>query len=75
MYLINNIAIVSHLLNTLTGGKHDHSFSSRVGEASLRDIKRYKLIETVIDRIFFMLIGQERHCYKEYSAFIKGVKF
>ena len=75
MYLINNIAIVSHLINTLTGGKHNHSFSSRVGEASMSGSKKYKVIESVIDKIFFMLIGQERHCYNEYLAFVRGIKF
>jgi hypothetical protein len=75
MYVINNIAVISHLINTLTGGKHDHSFSSRVGEASMSGSKKYKCIESVIDNIFFMVIGQKRHCYNEYLRFAKGVKF
>ena len=63
-YLISNIAILSHALNTLTGGSRFYTFSARAHYcASVLGLKRWVYIEKGIDALFFF---QERHCKWEY---------
>ena len=63
-YIINNLAVLSILLNTLTGGSYRNTFSARSGRACYEYKKTWgKISVKIIDTIFFF---DENHCYKEY---------
>jgi len=65
--------LLSHLLNTLTGGKHDHSFSARVGYlAHIRGIGWAIVMAKIIDT---MLWFHPNHCYREYIRCTKAIPF
>lgn len=63
-YIIFNLAVLSVMLNTLTGGSYRNTFSARVGYQSNVNKKTWaKISEKVINTIFFF---DENHCVKEY---------
>jgi len=63
-YLINNIAILSHILNTVTGGSRFYTFSARTHYCAHHlDNDHWKFVEKCIDTLFFL---QKNHCRKEY---------
>lgn len=64
-YLINNLAVLSILLNTLTGGSYRNTFSARCGRAWYYDAKPWARIAVrVIDGLFFW---DDMHCYHEWQ--------
>lgn len=61
-YLVNTLAALSVVFNTLTGGSYRNTFSARVGYASAVPHCRWAVIaEKIINFIF-----QSDHCYTEY---------
>lgn len=69
LYVYNNLAIISHLLNTLLGGKHDHTLSSRVGFENHVE-GRWFILGKCIDKVF----GEE-HCLNEYKRTTKRIEY
>lgn len=64
-YLINVLASISVVLNTITGGSYRNTFSARVGYQSFVNNKKWaKFAERVIDSLPFF---DERHCFDEYQ--------
>lgn len=64
-YLINNLAVLSVLINTLTGGSYRNTFSARCGHAWYYDRKKWaKNAVNIIDAIFFW---DDMHCYQEWQ--------
>ena len=74
IYLLNNIILLSHLLNTITGGKHDHSFSARVGYVAMKGVKWAIIAQSIIDPPF-RWIGRDNHCHREAIRMLRPVKF
>lgn len=63
-YIINNLAVLSILLNTLTGGSYRNTFSARSGYCYYHEGKSWARVSVkVIDTMFFF---DNNHCYKEY---------
>jgi len=63
-YIINNIAVVSHVLNTLTGGSRFYTLSARTHYCAYHlKSKPWQVVEECIDTLFFW---QDRHCFHEY---------
>mgnify|MGYP003646875654 FL=1 len=63
-YLITNIALLSHFLNTLTGGSRFYTFSARSHYcAQVLQKPNWVYVEKLIDKIFFF---HNRHCMNEY---------
>ena len=65
-YMVTNLAIISHALNTLTGGSRFYTFSARTHYCSqVLKLKNWNYIEKAIDMLFFW---QESHCKQEYKT-------
>lgn len=63
-YIINILASLSVILNTVTGGSYRNTFSARVGyQSNIKNKFWAKTCETVINTILFF---DKNHCYKEY---------
>ena len=64
-YILNNASILSHALNTLTGGCRFYTFSARAHYCSqVLKLRNWSYIESTIDFLFFW---QEAHCRVEYT--------
>ena len=62
-YIINNLAVISIALNTLTGGSYRNTFSARSGYAFYIQDKRWAGVSVkLIDFAF-----GENHCYQEWQ--------
>ena len=63
-YILNNTSMLSHALNTLTGGCRFYTLSARTYYCSqILKLKNWHYIEKAIDFLFFW---QEGHCKNEY---------
>ena len=64
-YILNNTSMLSHALNTLTGGCRFYTFSARTHYCSqILKLKNWNYIEKAIDFLFFW---QEAHCKVEFA--------
>ncbi|QWX10249.1 tRNA pseudouridine synthase D [Vibrio phage vB_VpP_BT-1011] len=64
-YVINNLAVLSVIINTLTGGSYRNTFSARCGYAWHYERKRWdKHAVGIIDTLFFW---DDLHCYHEWQ--------
>ena len=64
-YIFTNLSMLSHILNTLTGGSRFYTFSARTHYCSqVLKLKNWKYIEKAVDMLFFW---QEGHCKQEFE--------
>jgi hypothetical protein len=64
-YLIRNLASLSVVLNTLTGGSYRNTFSARCGYACYKLGRTWaKVAVAIIDGMFFF---DDDHCRNEYK--------
>lgn len=64
-YLIRIVAVLSHLLNVVTGGSRFYTFSARTYYcAKILKLRKWTYILLIIDTIFFL---QPNHCEIEYT--------
>lgn len=61
-YLWTVLKALTQLLNALTGGNEDQSFSGRTGVAYLLGKRWAKIVKPVIDFIFKIIKGDKNHC-------------
>jgi hypothetical protein len=71
-YLIENLGIISHFLNTLTGGARFYTFSARTHYcAQILKRRKWVYIEKAIDGLLFF---HPNHCEIEYYNEIREGK-
>lgn len=63
-YLINVLASISVVLNTITGGSYRNTFSARCGYLSY--VKHTRMGVILVKTIDTLLWFDKDHCYKEY---------
>ena len=64
-YIFTNLSMLSHVLNTLTGGSRFYTFSARSYYCSqVLELKNWNHIEKAIDMLFFW---QDSHCKNEFE--------
>lgn len=64
-YLINNLSVLSILLNTLTGGSYRNTFSARCGYMAHVHNKKWARVAVKVIDWMFTPFGLN-HCYNEY---------
>jgi len=64
-YIFTNLSMLSHVLNTLTGGSRFYTFSARTYYCSqMLELKNWNYIEKAINALFFW---QDEHCKGEFE--------
>jgi len=72
-YIIKNLAVLSILLNTVSGGNYRQTFSSKIGYECLKSKpkKKYLFFEKIINKIFWF---DEDHCKHSYRSDVRYIK-
>lgn len=64
-YIFTNLSMLSHVLNTLTGGSRFYTFSARTYYCSqMLRLKNWNYIEKAINTLFFW---ETEHCKTEFK--------